>query len=81
MLKMTGTIADQTISVLIDPRDTESFISSVALKRIKVKEVEQDEFSFMDMASGAKQKVGGRLRAALLTWESSSRGSTCTSQS
>jgi hypothetical protein len=43
--------------------------------------VEQDEFSFVEMASGAKQKVGGRLRAAPLTWESSSRGSTCTSRS
>jgi hypothetical protein len=41
---------------LIDPGDTESFIFGAALKRIKVKEVEQDEFSFIEMASGAKQK-------------------------
>ena len=31
------------------------------LKRIKVKAVEQDEFSFVEMASGVKQKVGGRV--------------------
>jgi len=31
------------------------------LKIIKVKEVEQDEFSYMEMASGAKKKVGGKL--------------------
>ena len=58
---MTGTVADQTLSVLIDPESTESFISDAALKRIKVKAVEQDEFSFVEMASGAKQKVGGKV--------------------
>ena len=31
------------------------------LKRIKVKETEHDEFSFIEMASGAKQKVGGKV--------------------
>jgi hypothetical protein len=31
------------------------------LKRIKVKAVEEDEFSFVEMASRAKQKVGGRV--------------------
>jgi hypothetical protein len=44
MLETTGTIADHTLSVLIDPGATESFISGAALKRIKVKAVEQDEF-------------------------------------
>jgi hypothetical protein len=28
---------------------------------IKARAVEQDEFSFMEMASGAKQKVGGKV--------------------
>ena len=70
VLETTGTIADQTLSVLIDPGATESFISGAALKRIKVKAVEQDEFSFVEMASGAKQKVGGKVRAVPLTWES-----------
>jgi hypothetical protein len=51
---------------LIDPGATESFISGAALKRIKVKVVEQDEFSFMEMASGAKQKVGGKVTGCAL---------------
>jgi hypothetical protein len=61
VLETTGIIVDQTLSVLIDPGATESFISGAALKRIKVKAVEQDEFSFIEMASGAKQKVGGKV--------------------
>jgi hypothetical protein len=61
MLETTGTITDHTLSVLIDPRATESFISGAALKRIKVKAVDQNEFSFVEMASGAKQKVGGKV--------------------
>jgi hypothetical protein len=61
MLKTTGTFADQTLSILIDLGATESFIYGAALKRIKVNVVEQDEFSFMEMASGAKQKVGGKV--------------------
>jgi hypothetical protein len=66
VLEMTGTVADQTLSILIDPGATESFISSAALKRIKVKAVEQDEFSFVEMASGAKQKVGGKVMVCAL---------------
>jgi hypothetical protein len=61
VLKTTSTIADQTLSILIYPGATESFISGAALKWIKVKAVEQDEFSFVEMASGAKQKVGGKV--------------------
>jgi hypothetical protein len=53
---------DQHFSVLIDPGDTESFISSTALKIIKVKEIKQDEFRYVEMASGAKQKVGGKFK-------------------
>ena len=51
MLETTGTITDHTLSVLIDPRATESFISSAVPKRIKVKAVDQNEFSFVEMAS------------------------------
>ena len=40
VLETTGTVADQTLSILIDPGATESFISGAALKRIKVKAVE-----------------------------------------
>ena len=47
MLNTSGTIADQTLSILIDPSATESFISGVVLKMIKVKAVEQDEFNFV----------------------------------
>jgi len=47
---------------LIDPGATWSFISSVALKIIKVKVVEQDEFRYVQLASGAKQKVGGKVK-------------------
>jgi hypothetical protein len=61
MLKTTGIVADQILSILIGPGATESFISGAALKRIKVKAVEKDEFSFVEMASGAKQKVGGKV--------------------
>jgi hypothetical protein len=66
VLKTTGTVADQTLSVLIDPGATESFISGAALKRIKVKAVEQDEFSFVEMASRAKKKVGGKVTGCAL---------------
>jgi hypothetical protein len=66
VLETTGTIADQTLSILIDPGATESFISGAALKRIKVKAVEQDEFSFVEMALGAKQKVGGKVMGCAL---------------
>jgi hypothetical protein len=45
VLETSGTIADQNYSILIDPGATERFISSAVLKRIKVKEVEQDEFN------------------------------------
>jgi hypothetical protein len=51
---------------LIDPGATESFISGAVLKRIKVKAVEQDEFIFVEMASGAKQKVGGKVTGCTL---------------
>jgi hypothetical protein len=61
VLETTGTVTDQTLSILIDPGATESFIFGAMLKRIKVKVVEQDEFSFVEMASGAKQKVGGKV--------------------
>jgi hypothetical protein len=61
MLETTGTITDHTLSVLIDPRSTESFISGAALKRIMVKEVDQNEFIFVEMVSRAKQKVGGKV--------------------
>jgi hypothetical protein len=63
---MTGTIVDQTLSILIDPGATESFISGAALRRIKVKAVEQDEFSFVEMASRAKQKVGLKVTGYIL---------------
>jgi hypothetical protein len=66
VLEMTGTVTNQTLSILIDPGATESFISGAALKRIKVKAVEQDEFSFMEMASRAKQKVGGKVMGCAL---------------
>jgi hypothetical protein len=61
MLETSGTIFDQNFSILIDPGATERFISSETLKRIKLKVVEQDEFRYVEMASGAKQKVGGKV--------------------
>jgi hypothetical protein len=54
VLKTSSTVADQTLSILIDPGATESFISGAVVKRIKVKTVEQEEFSFVEMASRAK---------------------------
>jgi hypothetical protein len=69
MLKTIGTVANQTLSILIDLSATESFIFGVVLKRIRVKAVEQDEFSFIEMASGAKQKVGGKFTGCILILE------------
>jgi hypothetical protein len=66
MLKTTGTVTDQTLSIFIDLGATKSFISSVALKRIKVKEVEQDKFSFVEIASRAKQNIGGNFTGCTL---------------
>jgi hypothetical protein len=81
VLETTGTVADQTLSILIDPGATKSFISGAALKRIKVKAVEQDEFSFIEMASEPNRRLEERLWAVPLTWESLSQGPTCTSRS
>jgi hypothetical protein len=47
---------------LIDLRATKNFISSIFLKGNKVKELEQDEFRYVEIASGAKKKVGGKLK-------------------
>jgi hypothetical protein len=61
VLKTLGTVADQTLNILINQCATKSFISSAVLKIIKVKEVEQDKFSLVEMASGAKKKVGVKV--------------------
>jgi hypothetical protein len=61
VIEASGTIADHTLCIWIDPWATESFISGVAPKRIKVKVVEPDDFSFVEMASGDKQKVGRKV--------------------
>jgi hypothetical protein len=55
-------IVDHHFSILIDPGAIESFISSVALKITKVKEVEKYEFRHVEMASSAKKKVGGKFK-------------------
>jgi hypothetical protein len=54
-------ITNQTFSIFIDPIDIKRFISSTTLKRIKVKKVEQNEFRYIEMASGVKHKVGGKV--------------------
>jgi hypothetical protein len=61
VLETTGTVVDQTLSILIDFGTTESLISSASLKMIKVKAVKHDEFIFVEMDSGAKRKVGGKV--------------------
>jgi hypothetical protein len=47
VLETIGTVADQTLRILIDPGAIESFISGGVLKRIKVRAVEHNEFSFI----------------------------------
>jgi hypothetical protein len=54
VLETSGTIIEQTLSILIDKGAIDSFISGATLKIIKVKEVERDEISFVEMASRAK---------------------------
>jgi hypothetical protein len=54
MIQTSGTVTEQTLSIFIDLGATKSFISGAALKRIKVKAVEHDEFIFVEMASRAK---------------------------
>jgi hypothetical protein len=66
VLETSGAIIDQTFSILIYPGAIESFISSLELKRIKVKEIEQDEFRYIEMASGAKQKFGGKVMNCII---------------
>jgi hypothetical protein len=61
LLETSSTIVDQTLSILIDIGATESFISGVVLKRIKVKLVEQDDFILLEMDFGAKHKVVGKV--------------------
>jgi hypothetical protein len=66
MLKMSGTFVDQTLSILIDLGATKIFISGATLKRIKVKAVEHDDFSIVEMDLGAKPKVGGKVTGCSL---------------
>jgi hypothetical protein len=66
VLETSGTIVDQTFSILIDPGATKSFIYGAMLKRIKVKAVKQDEFNYVEIASGAKQKVGRKFTSCSL---------------
>jgi hypothetical protein len=54
-------IVDQTFGIFIYLGATKRSISSETLKRIKVKVVKQDEFRYVEMISGAKQKVGGKV--------------------
>jgi hypothetical protein len=62
MLETSGTIVDQIFSILIDLDVARRFIYSAVLKKIKVNAGEYDEFRYVEMDSGAKQKVGGRVR-------------------
>jgi hypothetical protein len=64
--KNSATIADQTLSILIDPGATETFIFGAMLKGTKVKAIEQDEFILVEMDSGSKQKVGGKVMGCIL---------------
>jgi hypothetical protein len=66
VLDMSCTFVEQTLSILIDPGATESFISGAVLKRTKVKAYEHDEFSLVEMPSGAKQNVGGKVSGCSL---------------
>jgi hypothetical protein len=54
-------IVDQTFSILIDLDATKRFISSATLKRIKVKAIEHDEFIYVEMVLGTKQKFRGKV--------------------
>jgi hypothetical protein len=47
MIETSGAVDDQILSILIDPGSTKSFIFDETLKIIKVKEVKQEEFSFV----------------------------------
>jgi hypothetical protein len=78
VLETSGTVVDQTLSVLIDPSAIESCIYGAVLKMIKVKAVEHDEFIFVEMALGTKQKVGGKVTGCTLNL---GPGPTCTSRS
>jgi hypothetical protein len=63
---MSGTVADHILSILIDLGSTESFIYGAVVKIIKVMAVKLDEFIFVEMASRAKQKVGGKVTGCIL---------------
>jgi hypothetical protein len=66
VIKKSGMISNQNLSILTDRGATKSFISGVALKINKVKVVEQDNFSFVEMDSRAKQKVVGKVTGCSL---------------
>jgi hypothetical protein len=51
---------------LIDPDATKTFISGSVIKRVKVKVIKHVEFIFVEMASGAKHKVGGKVTSFTL---------------
>jgi len=61
VIESSGTVSDQTFCILIDLGSTNRFIFGAVLKRIKVKEVKQDEFRYIEIASGDKRKVGGKV--------------------
>jgi hypothetical protein len=66
MLKTLGTIAKKTFIILIDPSATKIFIYGAMLKIIKVKKVEHDTFSYVEMASTPKQNIGGKVMGCSL---------------
>jgi hypothetical protein len=61
IIETSVTIIVHIFSIFIDLGAIERFISGAVLKINKVKEVEHDEFSYVEMASGAKWKVGGKV--------------------
>jgi hypothetical protein len=69
MLETSRTVANQTLNILIDVGAIKSFIYGAKIKIIKVKEVKQDEFIFVELASGDKQKVGRKVTSCSLNLE------------
>ena len=57
MLETTSKINGMDFSLLIDPGETESFISHTALSRSTVMESKQEYFDVVEMASNISQEV------------------------
>jgi len=54
---MLGKIKDLSFSILINPRVTKYFFSHTTLSKLKIKEIDQEDFNQVEKVLGVKHEV------------------------